>query len=142
MKEFIKKWLMIFGMVTISTTIIPAIVNNNWEVAIFVFQLLFTLLLICLFQLLTEKISLRIPLLKYLIDLAMTLSVVLLFGWIWKWYDLSHVWMMFAMVIPVYIIGYFLDIVKVNKEVKVINEQIKRRREKLRGEREEKNDDC
>ena len=63
MKEFIKKWLMFFGLASISATIIPAIVNSYWEAAIFAFQLLFTLLVICLFQLLTEKISLKIPLL-------------------------------------------------------------------------------
>lgn len=142
MKEFIKKWLMIFGLVSISTTIIPAIVNNYWEAAIFTCQLLFTLLVICLLQLLTGKISLKTLLLKYLIDLVMTLLVVLLFGWIWKWYDPSYVWMMFAMVIPVYAVGYFLDIVKVNKDVKAINQQIKRRREKLRQESEKKADDC
>jgi hypothetical protein len=142
MKKFIRKWLMLFGLVSISTTIIPAIVSNYWEAAIFVFQLLFVLLVICLFQLFTEKISLKIPLLKYLIDLVMTLSVVLSFGWIWRWYVPSYTWTMFAMVIPVYVVGYFLDIFKINKEVMIINQQIKRRREKLREERGEKSDDC
>lgn len=142
MKEFIKKWLMLFGLVSISTTVIPAIVNSYWETAIFAFQLLFALLIICLLQLIIEKISLKILPLRYLIDLIMTLSVVLLFGWLWKWYEPPYVWMMFAMVIPVYVAGYFLDIVKVNKEVKVINQQIKRRREKLWKEKEEKADDC
>jgi len=142
MKIFIKKWLMLFGLVSISVTIIPAIVNSYWEGAIFTFQLLFTLLVICLLQLLTEKISLKIPLLKYLIDLVMTLLVVLSFGWIWKWYVPLYAWMMFAMVIPVYVIGYFLDIVKINKDVKVINQQIKRRREKLDKLRDENIDDC
>jgi len=142
MKEFIKKWLMLSGLVFISITVIPAIVNGYWETAIFVFQLLFTLLVICLLQLLTDKISLKIPLLRYLIDLAITLSVVLFFGWIWKWYEPSNVWMMFAMVIPVYVVVYFLNIFKVRKEVKAINQHIIRRREKLQKEKEEKPDDC
>jgi len=142
MKEFIKKWLMLSGLVFISITVIPAIVNGYWETAIFVFQLLFTLLVICLLQLLTDKISLKIPLLRYLIDLAITLSVVLFFGWIWKWYEPSNVWMMFAMVIPVYVVVYFLNIFKVRKEVKAINQHIIRRREKLQKEKEENPDDC
>ncbi|MDR1619626.1 MAG: DUF3021 family protein [Clostridiales bacterium] len=132
MKKFIKKLLMFFGLASISATVIPAIVNSYWEAAIFAFQLLFMLLVVFLLQLLTEKLSLKIPLLKYFIDLVITLSVGLSFGWIWKWYEPSYAWMMFAMIIPVYVIGYFLDIVKVKKDVKVINQQIKRRREKLR----------
>ena len=142
MKDFIKKWLMLFGLVSISTVIIPALVNGYWNAAIFSLQLLFTLLVICLFQFLTDKISLKNPLLKHLIDLAMTLSIVLCLGWIWKWYLPSYAWMMFAMVIPVYIIGYFLDIIKINKDVKVINQQIKRRREKLRDEVENHTNAC
>jgi len=142
MKEFIKKWLMIFGLAYFSATIIPAIVNSSWENAIFSIQLLFTLLVICLMQLFTEKIPLKAPLFKYLIDLAMTLAVVLFFGWIWEWYELSYVWIIFAMVIPVYVAGYFLDIIKVRKDIEIINQQIKRRQEKLQKEKEEKADDC
>ncbi len=142
MKKFIRKWVMLFGLAFISATIIPAIVNRNWEAAIFVFQLLFVLLVICLFQLFTDKMSLKISLLKYVIDLVMTLSVILLFGWLWKWYEPSYTWMMFAMVIPVYVVGYFLDIIKINKEVKIINQQIKRRREIMREGRKEKFNDC
>lgn len=142
MKEFIKKWLVYIGLASVSASIIPAIVNDYWEAAIFTFQLLFALFVVCLLQLLTDRISLKFTLLKYLIDLVITLLVALSLGWIWNWYEPSYVWMMFAMVIPCSIIAYFLDLVKVNKEVKAINQRIKRRHEKLQREKGVKADDC
>lgn len=142
MKKFIKKWLMLFGLASISATIIPAIVNDYWDAGIFSIQLLIMLFVVCLLQLVTEKIPLKLPLFKYLIDLVIALLLGLFFGLVWKWYTPSYVWMMFSMVIPVYVIGYFLDIVKVNKDVKAINQQIKRRREKLQQEIEDRTNDC
>ena len=130
MKEFIKKWVLIFGLVSISATVIPAIVNRSWDASIFTFQLLFALLIICLLQLLTERLPLKAILYKYLIDLVMSLIIVLFFGWIWNWYEPSYAWMMPAMVVPVFIVGYFFDIVKVKKDVDFINQQIALRRNK------------
>ena len=131
MKEFIKKWMMIFGVVTIFSTIVPAIVNGNWTAAIFTFQLLFALLVICLLQLLTQKIPIQIPLVRYFVDLGMTLSVVLFFGRIWEWFAPGYIWTMFAMVIPAYIVGISLDMIKIKQDVDFINRQINLRREKL-----------
>lgn len=139
MKEFIKKWMLLFALVVVSAFIIPSLFNGNWVESGFIIKLLFTSLLICLLQLLTIQITVRIPLIKYLIDLVMVLSVVLFFGWIWKWYVLSNVWIIFAMVIPVFIAAIFLDMVKVRQDVSFINEQIKLRQEKLQ---EENGNDC
>ena len=137
MRNFIKKWFMIFGLTVISTTAIPAIIHRHWDsIAVFIFQLLFVILIICLLQLLTEKITTHL-LLKYLLDIAMSLAVVFLFGWFWNWYEPSYAWIMPAMVIPVFVIGYFFDIVKIKKDVDFINKQIELRQKKLEKKPEE-----
>lgn len=133
-KEFIKKWIMLFGLVSVSITVIPALISGNWEFASTFVQIMFALLVICLLQLFTDKISIRTPILKYLIDLGMTLSVVSFFGWIFKWFEPGYVWMMFVMVIPSYIVGAFLDLVKVKKDVDFINKQITIRRKKINAD--------
>ena len=130
MKELIKKWILVFGLVSISATVIPAIVNRSWDALIFMLQLLFALLLFCLLQLLTGKLPLKALLYKYLVDLSMALLIVLFFGRIWKWYEPTYVWMMPAMIIPVFIVGYFLDLVKIKKDVNFINRQIALRHKK------------
>ena len=135
MKEFLKKWMTLFGLVIISVTIFPALNSGYWEVAIFIIQLLVVLLIICMMQLLTTKIPMRIHLFKYLIDLVITLFIVLLFGWVWKWYDPSDMGLMLLMIITPYIAAIFLDVIKVRQDVKAINQQIKRRNEKIRKEK-------
>jgi len=130
MKEFIKKWILVFGLVSISATVIPAIVNRSWGAFVFMLQLLLVLFIFCLLQALTGKLPLKALLYKYLVDLSMALIIVLLFGRIWKWYEPAYAWMMPAMIIPVFIVGYFLDLIKVKKDVDFINRQIVLRRER------------
>ena len=129
---------MLFGAAVFFATIIPAIINNEWKTAIFVIQLLFAVLIVCLLQLLTVKIPIKTIMFKYIIDVTMTLSVILLFGWFLKWYELSYVWQMFVMVIPALIIGYFLDTLKIKKDVEIINQKIKHRRDKTQKEKEKR----
>ena len=127
MKAFIKNWMSIFALVVISAFVIPAIFNGVWQDALFIVKLLIATLTICLLQLFTNKIPIQTPLVKYLIELVMALSSVLFFGWIWKWYTLKGIWIMFAMVIPVFIAAILLDLVSVRRDVDIINQQIKLR---------------
>ena len=131
MKKFFKNWMVLFGLVTISAHIVPSLFNGYWEIAISIIKLLAVTLVVCLLQLLTNKITVRTPLIKYLIDLGMVLGIVLFFGWIWEWYSAKNVWLVFVMVIPVFAAGYFLDLIYVRQDVNFINQQIKRRREKI-----------
>jgi len=129
---------MLFGAAVFFATIIPAITNNEWQVAVFIIQLLFAVLIICLLQLLTVKIPVKTVAFKYIIDVVIALSVILLLGWFLKWYEFSYVWQIFVMVIPGLIIGYFLDTLKVKKDVEIINQKIKRRRDKAQKEKEKR----
>jgi len=130
MKTFFKNWMMLFGLVTISAHIVPSLFNGYWAITAFTIKLLVVTLVVCLLQLLTNKITVRTPLIKYLIDLGMVLGIVLFFGWIWEWYSVKNVWLVFVMVIPVFAAGYFLDLINVRQDVNFINLQIKRRRKK------------
>ncbi|HWQ74704.1 MAG TPA: hypothetical protein VN441_05260 [Syntrophomonas sp.] len=135
MKEFIKRWLLVFAMVVISVFMIGSIRSGQWENTLFILELLITTLAICLLQLLTNRIPMRIHLLKYLVDLGMVISTVLLLGWLWKWwYTPKGVWFIFVAVIPVFIAAIILDVVKVRRDVDIINKQIKHRRQKLQEE--------
>lgn len=132
MKEFIKRWMLVFALVVISVFLIGSIRSGQWESTSFILKLLITTLAICLLQLLTNKIPVRVHLLKYLIDLGMVISTVLLLGWLWKWwYTPKGVWFIFTTVIPVFIVAIILDVVIVRRDVDIINKQIKHRRQRL-----------
>jgi hypothetical protein len=140
MKEFIKRWLLVFAMAVVSIYTITAVRTGQWENTWFVLEILVTTLTICMLQLLTNKIPVRVALLKYLIDLAMVISTVLFFGWLWDWWDSwVGIWSLCATVIPVFIAAIVLDVVIVRRDVDIINKQIKLRRQKLQ---ERETHDC
>ena len=133
MKEFIKRWMLVFAIVVLSVFVISSMITGYWESTSFILELLMTTLVICLLQLLTDKIPVRIYLLKYLINLGMVLSTVLLFGWMWKWYTPKGVgvWVILATAIPAFIAAILLDVAIVRRDVDAINRQIMDRRQKL-----------
>ena len=132
MKEFIKRWLLVFAMAVITIYIITAVRTGQWESTWFILEIMATTLTICLLQLLTNKIPMRITFFKYLIDLAMVVSTVIFFGWVWEWWDgWAGIGALCATVILVFIAAIILDVVIVRRDVDIINKQIKRRREKL-----------
>lgn len=130
-KDFIKRWMLIFALVVLSAFVIPSICYNIWnESTLLIIKLLVVTLIICLLQMLTNKIHLRVPLFRYLIELCMVLVTLLFFGWLWEWYMPSTVWIIFVMVIPVYVIAVLLDAVRVKRDVEFINRNIKIRQQK------------
>lgn len=131
MKEFIKKLLTNFGMVLIMAFLVPAWVNHNWQPFIAVMQIFLVVLVIHLGQLLTNRFSSQYRFLELGLEFIMVLTVVLVFGWLFNWYTLEVIWIMPAMVVPVYIGAYILDITRTRREVEAINVQIQRRKERL-----------
>ena len=140
MKKFIKSWMLLFAIVVISVFVIISAINWQWESTFFIFQLLITTFIIRLGQLLTNKISEKLSFFKYFIDFAMALFVVLLLGWIWDWYNwewhnIKGAWFIGATIIPVFFAAVFLDLIKVRRDVEIINEQIKKRRQQQGNEK-------
>ncbi len=138
-KAFIKQWIFIFGLVVTSAFIIPSVFNGNWDNTWIIIQLLITTLTICLLNLLVEKLSIELPLLRHFVNMCIVLSVVFVYGWFWKWYSLSSFWIILVMVIPVYVLVVLLDAVKVRRDVELINKHIQYRKQRLQ---EEKQNDC
>ncbi len=131
MKNFFKDLLINFAIVVIVANIVPSIFNGSWDSSIFILQLLLMMLVVRLGQLLTNLFTSKYRILEIGLELLMVMAVVLAFGWLFKWYDLSYIWMMPLMVVIGYIFAYILDIARTRKEIEFINTQIKRRKARL-----------
>jgi len=136
MKTFIKRWILLFGFVALSASIIPPIFNGNWSGAIIIIELLITTFTIQLFIVLLEKLSIEPPLVSHFMNMCSVLAVVFIFGWIRGWYTPADYWIVFAMVVPVYVVIALLDGFKIKKDVENINQQIRRRELKRQMEKE------
>ena len=140
MKNFIKSWMLLFAIVIISVFIIISAINWLWDSTFFIFQLLIVTFIIRLSQLLTNKIPEKFSIFKYSIDLGIALVVVLIFGWIWGWYNwewngIKGAWIICSTIIPVFFAAFFLDLIKVRHDVDDINKQIRKRRQKQQEEK-------
>jgi len=136
MKEFIKQWILLFGFVVISAHIIPSIVSGGWDRTWFILHLLAVTFTTCLLVFLLEKLSIEPPLLGHFVNMCVVLATVLAYGWILDWHTPTGFWIMFAMVIPVYVIMALLDAIKIRRDVASINQQIQHRKLKQKIENE------
>jgi len=131
LKNFIKQCLLIFSLIVIVAFLVPAIVSNKWDDFIVILEFLL-ITVVARFGLLLMNTYVRVHLfLEIGLELLMILLVAFTFGWVFKWYTLEYIWMIPAMVIPAYIVGNILDIIKTRQDVAYINQQIQRRKERL-----------
>ena len=131
MKNFIKQCLLIFSLIVIVAFLVPAIVSNKWDDFIVILEFLL-ITVVARFGLLLMNTYVRVHLfLEIGLELLMILIVAFTFGWVFKWYTLEYIWMIPAMVIPAYIVGNILDVIKTRQDVAYINQQIQRRKERL-----------
>lgn len=130
MKEFVKQWMFLFGLVVVSAFVIPSIINGYWHATWFVLKLLLVTLIISLLNLVVGKLPIELSIIVHFLRMCAALATVYVFGWFWEWYTPSYAWMVIAMVVPVYVIFYLVETVQVERDVDIINKQIQSRKER------------
>lgn len=130
MRDFVKQWMVLFGLVVISAFLIPSIVHGNWNGTFFILRLLLVTLTISLLNLVVGKLPIELPLINYFARMCVGLVAVYIYGWIWAWYTSSEAWMVIAMVVPVHVIFYLVETAKVERDVDIINKQIQFKKKK------------
>ena len=128
MKEFVKKWMLVFALIVVAVFIIMPLNNGSWELALFILQLLSASLITCLLQLLTDQAPLRSFLAKYLLDYVMVLATVLLLGVLYHWYTPGSILFIIISATLAFAAAILLDLVQVKRDMDAINRQILLRR--------------
>lgn len=131
MKNFIKQCLLIFSLIIIVAFFVPAIVTNKWDDFIVILEFLLITVVARSGLLLINKNINANRFLEIGVELIMILTLVFACGWVFKWYTLEYAWMIPVMVIPAYVVGNILDIIKTKQDLEYINQQIKFRKERL-----------
>jgi hypothetical protein len=131
LKNFIKQCLLIFSLIIIMAFFVPALVSNKWDDFIVILEFLLVTVVARLGLLLINKYLNGHRYVEIGLELVMLLTVVFAFGWVFKWYTLEYIWIIPAMVIPAYLIGNVLDIIKMRQDVAYINQQIQFRKKRL-----------
>ena len=104
----------------------------------FLLELLAILLVIELLGLLIDKLLFDSsnPILKYLLNFIMTITVILI-GWrILGWHEYVAIWFILISTTAIYIAAFLLDFNEASRDVAYINEKLRGRRNKEEGRKE------
>lgn len=138
-KNMMKKILMLATLINLAGFTISSIISGDWGSTTFLWELFFLSCFICVAQLICNRFKSNYYILEVLVEYLMVVMVVGGTGLLIGWFKISYLWYVFLYVTPVYMIGYFLDLVRTRREVDFINEKIKQRAE--RGKLDEKGND-
>lgn len=70
---------------------------------------------------------------EILAEIGYVLAVLILFGYLFGWYESTPLWMLVFMGIVVYFIGCLVDMFRIRNDVDIINEQLQLRKKQGRG---------
>jgi len=78
----------------------------------------------------THKIEFRYAFFEFLLDIGLMEAVIVVSGLIFNWYSLIAAWVPVVIVLLVYILFYLLDIIRVRRDIKEINNLLQKLKEK------------
>ena len=78
--------------------------------------------------LLTKKFESKYVIFEYLLDIVCVLLVICTFAIIFNWYSSIPMWYIIITVFAIYLLGFILDIVRIHKKTKKINELLRKRK--------------
>ena len=131
MKKFMQGLFVNFALIVLGTYVVISIIANDWSSSRFILELLLATVVIRLLLLLTNQFSSRYPVLEYLLEFGMVLTVVLVFDWLFGWrYSVDYLWVIIVTVAVVYAAVYAVGMGKIRRDVTFINEQITLRKKK------------
>jgi hypothetical protein len=128
MKNKIKDILSIFSLILIFAFFQGSYQDDSWRSFNFIVQILILTIIIFCGQYFTKKFESPYRILELGLEFLMVAVVVLVYGQILRWYQFPDVLPLLWIIVLVYIISYFLDIVKTKKDVSDVNKLIQLRR--------------
>lgn len=128
MKNIIKNSLIIFAVTVLTISLFDGILVREWSLFNFFIEILFVSTIISLSKKLTDRLQSPYYILDIAIEFSITLTIVMGFGYVLHWYKIENARPMFYMVLFAYIICFFLDVLKTKKNIELINEKLKERK--------------
>jgi hypothetical protein len=129
-KNFIKRILILAALVILTAYSVPSIMYGIGSDTIFLWELVLVSCVISVAQLLLDKYKCDYYIIDMLIEYLMVCLIVSVMGLLYGWFKMHYLWMVLLYVTPIYIIGYFLDMVRIKRDVNFINKKIEERMEK------------
>jgi len=98
-----------------------------------VFEILVANIVINLGLVLTKRFESSYAVLEFLLDVSYIVAVLVVSGVIFGWYSTVTVWYLAVMAVVIYAFAVLTSIVRTRKNIKEINELLRKRKEKQSG---------
>jgi len=82
--------------------------------------------------LLRSKFEIRNTIFDFIVNLCYIIAVLVVFGFIFNWYDAAPIWLLVVMALIIYVFVIITTMAKIRSDTKEINELLQKRREKDR----------
>lgn len=130
MKEGIKNYLVITALTLIILVIVASIFGGKFICVQTIYQILGVNGIIHIGLGMLQKFESKYLIVETFVRVSYTLIVLIGFGFLFKWYVSTPLWVVVLMGVVIYMISSIFDMLKVNHDVMCINEQIKIRKGK------------
>ena len=98
-----------------------------------VFEILMANIVINLGLVLTRRFESSYAALEFLLDVSYIIAVLVVSGLIFGWYSTVPVWYLVVMAVAIYAFAVLTSLVRTRKNIKEINELLRKRKEKQSG---------
>lgn len=125
MKKMISNCFATTGLTLIILTMVASLYQANFLCLTSVYQVLLVNILIHVGLILVRKIESKYFIIEVSIEIGYILGILLVFGYIFKWFTNPPLWVVVLIGIVVYIICCLIDIFHIKDDISIINDQLK-----------------
>lgn len=132
MKRIIRNWLATTGLSLLLLAAVAAVYGGHAIFIVTMFQTGLANVVIHLGLELLKRFESSYFLVEIVVEIGYVLAVLILFGYLFGWYESTPLWILVIMGIAVYFIGCLVDVFRIRNDVDAINRQLQLRR-KIEG---------
>lgn len=128
MKNIIKNSLATTGLALMILSIVAILYNGKLICIETVFQILFSSLVINFILIFLKHFESKFFLVELFAEIGSTLTVLIVAGYWFNWYESIPIWVLIIIGIVVYLVGCLIDMFHITNDIRFINDQLMKRK--------------
>jgi hypothetical protein len=125
MKKLIINCLATTGLTLIILAMIASLYQAKFLCVSSVYQSFLVNIIIHLGLILVQKFESKYFIIEFIVEIGFILGLLVTFGFLFKWYSSTPLWVVILMGIVIYLLGCLVNIMKINDDISYINKQLK-----------------
>ncbi len=129
MQKLIKNTLATTGLTLIVLAVVATCFKAECLLVSSVYECLLVNIIIQIGMIFLQKIESKYFMVEVLLQNGFILFILILAGFLFRWYNSTPIWVIVLMGIVIYFISYFINLFRLNEDIAYINRQLKERKQ-------------